>query len=464
MKAMSAEKIAEIISGTYVGPAGIVVEGNCQFDSRVISKGDLFIALQGEAHDGHDFAADAFSRGARIAIVTRPVDGPHIIVANVIESIGALARHIRTELKDLVVVAITGSQGKTTTKDILATILSQVGPTIAPQGSYNNDLGVPVTLLRCDEGTRFCIVEMGARHIGDIARLVEIAQPNVGAVLRVGTAHLGEFGSREMIAAAKSEIVRGLHAGATAVLGTYDEFTPQMASGLALRTITFGESSHCDVRAADIEIRGGYPHFDLVTPDGREPVELHLLGAHQISNALAAAAIAHALGIATGQIATALSMHEPTSKWRMELHEGNGELLINDAYNANPESMEAALRTLVLLTQERGGRSWAFLGTMHELGANSAKLHREVGQLAAKLGVDHIVAIANRELITIEDPGESTLHFFEKPRDVERLFEQFDEGDVILVKASRAEHLEEVADSIIRRWNADDQNEKESTQ
>lgn len=452
-------KIAEIMGGTYNGDKDLEVSGEFVFDSRLASKGSVFIALKGEVRDGHEFVPVALENGAVLSIVTKSVSGNHIIVADVLDAIAMFAKFFRGECKSLKVVAITGSQGKTTTKDMLNSILTAQGETVAPVGSYNNDIGVPVTLLRCTAKTQFVILEMGARHEGDIARLTEIANPDVGVVLKVGSAHLGEFGSREGIARTKGELIRGLNPNAVAVLGTYDEFTPKMADALANRKLLFGESSQCAVRAADIEMHGGFASFDLVTPEGRERVELQVLGAHQISNALAAAAAAVALGVPTRDIASALSMHQSASKWRMELIELDGLTLINDSYNANPESMAAALRTLTLLTQERGGNSWAFLGKMHELGAESSKLHREVGALARELRVDHLVAIGEQDLI--DGLGnEITTHFFANPEVASEILPEFAPGDVVLVKASRAEHLELIAEKIKTYWSAQREGEE----
>lgn len=454
-----ARKIAEIMGGTYKGDNDLEVSGEFVFDSRLASKGSVFIALRGEVRDGHEFVPAALENGAVLSIVTKSVSGNHIIVADVLDAVAKFAKFIRGGCKALKVVAITGSQGKTTTKDMLNSILTAQGETVAPVGSYNNDIGVPVTLLRCTAKTQFVILEMGARHEGDIARLTEIANPDVGVVLKVGSAHLGEFGSREGIARTKGELIRGLNPSAVAVLGTYDEFTPKMADALANRKLLFGESSQCAVRAADIEMHGGFASFDLVTPEGRERVELQVLGAHQISNALAAAAAAVALGVPTRDIASALSMHQSASKWRMELIELDGLTLINDSYNANPESMVAALRTLTLLTQERGGNSWAFLGKMHELGAESSKLHREVGALARELRVDHLVAIGERDLI--DGLGnEITTHFFANPEVASEILPELAPGDVVLVKASRAEHLELIAEKIKNYWSAQREGEE----
>ena len=450
---MTAIEIARIMGGEYYGDADLLVDGEFQFDSREVKPGSVFLALKGESRDGHEFVESALKNGASLSIVTRTVSGNHVVVKDVLQAIAKLAAEVRIRLRDLKVIAITGSQGKTTTKDMLQSILSGQGESIAPIGSYNNDIGVPITLLRCKESTKFCILEMGARHLGDIARLTDLATPDVGVVLKVGTAHLGEFGSREKIAETKGELIRGLGSGATAVLGTYDEFTPKMNENSKVNTLTFGENSGCSVRAADLELHGGFPAFDLVTPEGREHVELQLLGVHQVPNALAAAAAALAVRVSTADIAAALSTHQSASKWRMELMELSGLTLINDSYNANPESMSAALRTLALLTQERGGNSWAFLAKMHELGNESDQLHRQVGLLSGELGIDHLVIIGERSYISNEIDPSTTIHFYPEREGAFELFQQFDSGDVVLVKASRAEHLEVIAEQIVENWN-----------
>jgi UDP-N-acetylmuramoyl-tripeptide--D-alanyl-D-alanine ligase len=268
----------------------------------------------------------------------------------------------------------------------------------------------------------------------------------VGVVLKVGSAHIAEFGSVENIAKAKAELIQSLPSDGIAVLGLYDDFTPKMAEGFAGRVITFGENPDADVRAADIEIREGCPHFDLVNGEGRVSVGLRLVGAQQISNALAAAAVATALGISNDHIATALSTSVIRSKWRMELHELPGLLIINDAYNANPDSMEAALFSLRLFAQERGGSAWAFLGKMHELGASSNSAHEKIGTLARDLAIDHLVAIN-------ADYGDGSIKF-ENWELALSLINEFTPGDVVLVKASRAEGLEKLADALIQGWES----------
>lgn len=445
---MEFSELAKIVHGELFGAGKLLEDAEFHFDSRQVKPGDVFLALQGESADGHEYISDALANGAVLAIVNKSVAGPHIIVKDVMHAIAILANHVRKQLTALKVIGITGSQGKTTTKDMLNSILQRSGETVAARGSFNNDLGVPLTLLRATPKTKYCIVEMGARHGGDILTLTKIAVPDVGAVLKVGNAHLGEFGSREKIAATKGELIAGLQPGATAILGTYDEFTPQMRFAVGVKKLTFGERSDCDVRAADIELRGGYAHFDLVTPDGREPVELRVLGVHQVPNALAAAAIAYSLEISTANIAVALSLHESASKWRMELKEISEVLLINDSYNANPESMAAAVQTLVLLTQEKGGRSWAFLATMHELGDETTQLHEAIGKLCGELGIDHLVSIGNKDYLAGLASSATESHYFEKVEDTFSLIPRLEPGDVVLVKASRAEHLEVLAERI----------------
>ncbi|MDP4751488.1 MAG: UDP-N-acetylmuramoyl-tripeptide--D-alanyl-D-alanine ligase [Candidatus Nanopelagicales bacterium] len=440
--------MAQIMGGRAHGDVELSNQAQFHFDSREVRAGDIFLALKGERADGHDYVADAISSGAALSIVSQAVSSPHILVGDVLVAIAKLASHVRGELKDLKVIGITGSQGKTTTKDLLFSILSNEGETIASLASFNNELGVPLTLLRCTDKSKYCILEMGARKSGDIAALTSLANPDVGAVLKVGNAHLGQFGSQEMIAKTKGELIAGLKSGAVAVLGTYDSFTPEMASAKGVMRVTFGDSAKCDIRAADIEARGGFAHFDLVIGSDRHAVELQILGLHQISNALAAAAIASSLGVSVNRIASTLSNHAPLSKWRMELDEANGLTLINDSYNANPESMEAALKVLSLLAQERGGRSWAFLGLMHELGEASDQMHEEIGVIAQNLGIDYLVAINSKSYLKQINPSIVTARHFDNWKESLSLFSEFNPGDVILVKASRAEGLEELASAI----------------
>ena len=289
--------------------------------------------------------------------------------------------------------------------------------------------------------------------MGDIAALCEIAKPNIGVVLRVAAAHLGEFGSLEKIAQTKSEMIEGLKGKGVAVLGTYDPYTPKMSAKHAGLVITFGEKSENPIRATEIELRGGCAHFDLVTPGGRSPVALRLVGLHQVANALAAAAVAHILGFSTDEIANSLSLADSQAKWRMEIHQLPELTLINDAYNASPDSMEAALRTLAYFSQERGGESWAFLGKMAELGESSPQEHEKIGTLASELGIDHLIAIASPEFAgTVGGETGMSIHLCTDKSEALKLIEFINPGDVVLCKGSRSAGLEEVADEIIVQW------------
>ena len=454
MISLAATKIAEIVEGKLYGE-DISVTAAPVFNSTQATAGSIFLALKGPARDGHDFVSDAFAHGAVLALTTSQVSQRCIVVDDVTKALGMLAAFVRAELKNLKVIAITGSQGKTTTKDLLSHLLSSQGSTVAPQGNFNNEIGAPLTILECTQQTKFCIVEMGARHIGDIAALCQMAKPDIGVVLKVGRAHVGEFGSQEAIAKAKSEMISSLQPTSLAILGGYDEFTPKMAALHKGKTVVFGEKSSFEVRATDIEVREGRAHFDLVTPQGRAAVGLQVVGLHQIANALAVAAIAEGLGFNLDLIAQSLSMAKISSKWRMEIHEFDGKVLINDCYNASPESMEAALRSLILFAQERGGEAWAFLGKMHELGESSASDHARIGTLAQELGVDHLVCIGApeyaRDNVVKDEAAESmSVHYCADIEQAQSLSLIINAGDVALIKASRSEHLELLSDYILK--------------
>ena len=448
MITLTAGEIALLLGGEIHCDKDLLVSQPPVFDSRKAIPGSIFLALKGDQFDGHDFAADAYRAGSVFSLTSRRIDGPCIVVKDVVQALSTLATFVRSRLENLTVIGITGSQGKTSTKDLLAHMLSAVGPTVSPLGSFNNDLGLPITLLECDERTRFCILEMGARHKGDIARLSLIAKPNIGVVLTVGSAHLGEFGSVEAIAQTKSELISSLDEKSIAVLGTYDLFTPEMAKLHKGRVIFFGNDQ--EVRAADVEIREGCPHFEIVTPSGRDAVGMRVVGAHQIANALAVAAVGTALELPIELIASSLSTAEIKSKWRMELHDIFGLLIINDAYNANPESMTAALRSLTLFAQERGGSSWAFLGKMHELGESTAIAHKKIGTLAQEIGIDHLVAIGAPEFGVSQ--GQMITHHYASIDECLSMTDHFSAGDVVLVKASRSEGFEVLAQKLESMW------------
>jgi len=451
----TAAELAKILSGKLENlSADTVIDQYPVINSANAKSGTFFVAFEGASVDGHSFAEDAIKSGAKFALVSKPVSAPSIVVADVSQALLTLAEFVRGRLPEMKVIGITGSQGKTTTKEFLYSILKSVGECVATEANFNTEIGVPLTLLRSKESTKFCIVEMGARHLGDIAKLTKISSPDVGVVLAVGSAHIGEFGSIEAIAKTKSELITNLSAGKSAVLGSYDSWTPKMAADLPLEVINFGESAM--VRAADIQLPGGYAHFELVTPNGRNPVSLQLLGEHQIPNALGAAAAAFALGISNEVIALGLTTTDLGSKWRMQIEELNGLKIINDYYNANPESMKAALKTLVLLSQENGGSSWAILGKMHELGAIEVEAHRQIAMYCEEIGVDHLLSVGT-DLYKFSK-NESNLknmvvHHCPNTDAVLELVSNFSHGDVLLLKASRSEKFEDLADLITNKWN-----------
>lgn len=452
MITMKASEIANVVDGKLLGD-DIEVTAPAFLSSQNCTEGSIFLAIKGENVDGHNFIADAFKHGAVVALTTSASDHRCVIVEDVTIAIGKLAHHVRNSLKSLHVIGITGSQGKTTTKELLASILSSRGATVSPQGNLNNELGVPITLLQCDSTTQYCVVEMGARHKGDIATLAAIAEPHIGVVLKVAAAHLGEFGSMENIAQAKGELIESLGDDGIAVLGQYDAYTPAMSSRHSGKILTFGENAKSDIRATDIELREGKAHFDLVTPEGRSTAALRLFGLHQIANALAAAAVAHALGFSTDQIAGALSTSEVSARWRMEVHELTDLVLINDAYNASPDSMAAALTILAHLSQERGGESWAFLGIMRELGESSVGEHQKIGTLALELGIDHLVAIDSPEYgLALPVDSLMELHNCSTQEEALEIARFINRGDVVLCKASRSEKLEVVAEELEKMW------------
>ncbi|RYI99010.1 MAG: UDP-N-acetylmuramoyl-tripeptide--D-alanyl-D-alanine ligase, partial [Actinomycetales bacterium] len=347
----------------------------------------------------------------------------------------------------------TGSQGKTGTKDYLAYVLSAAGPTVATVGSFNNELGFPLTVLRADLDTEFLVLEMGARGIGHIAYLCEIAPPRIAAVLNVGTAHVGEFGSREAIAQAKGELVEALDDTGTAVLNADDPLVAAMADRTSGQVVTFGTKEYADVRLAGVDLDDlGRASFTLSADATSADVSLAVTGAHQAHNAAAAAAVAIAEGMDLGSAAAALGRVTQVSRWRMELTElGDGRLLINDAYNANPESMRAALDALVAIAERRGGRAVAVLGEMRELGADSATAHADLGRDAAARGVAHLIGVGEVTLPMVEAaidhiPAASVP---DRAAALAWLRSHLRPHDVVLIKASRGDRLELLATSLI---------------
>ncbi|MDR7253863.1 UDP-N-acetylmuramoyl-tripeptide--D-alanyl-D-alanine ligase [Nocardioides sp. BE266] len=450
---MTLAEIAEVVGGVAHGDA--TVTGGAFLDTRTPEPGGLFVAIAGERVDGHDFAAAAGEAGAVAAIGSRPTDLPTVVVDDVTAALGRLARHVVDRLPDVVVLAMTGSQGKTGTKDYLAHVLSESGPTVATRGNFNNELGVPLTVLRATEETQYLVVEMGARGIGHIAELCAIAPPHVAAVLNVGTAHIGEFGSREAIAQAKGEIVEALDAEGTAVLNADDDLVAAMASRTGGTVVTFGGAG-ADVAVGEITSDDlGRLSFELRHRGSGATVHLAQIGAYQWRNAAAAAAMALSAGVDLDTVADALSDAVPASRWRMELHERpDGLVVVNDAYNANPESMKAALETLAGIGARSGRRTVAVLGEMLELGEGAAAAHGSVGEYAASAGVDVVLTVgpaAGAIATGFEAAGTAGVAITTAGRDAasEWLRHNVSAADVVLVKASRGAALEVIADELL---------------
>lgn len=391
--------VADITGGCLHGcsPAEadeIVVDGPVVTDSREAGPGSLYVARIGESADGHDFVPGAAQRGAVAALTTRGVDGlPCVVVDDEQAGFVALARHLVDSRPDLTVIGITGSSGKTSTKDLLGSVLSVDGETVAPVGSYNSEVGVPLTVCRITPTTRHLVVEMGARGIGHVDYLTRIAPPRIGIVLNVGHAHVGEFGSVDAIAQAKGELPASLPADGVAVLNADDPLVAAMADRTPAQVVLVGESEAAHVRATEVTLDElGAPSFTVQAPFGSARVRLSLVGRHHVGNALAVIAAAHAAGVTLEQIVPALAQARPVSRWRMEVtRREDGVVVVNDAYNANPDSMAAALRSVAGMATT--GRRWAVLGAMLELGDDSAQLHARVGSVAAELGFDEILVV-----------------------------------------------------------------------
>ena len=493
---MTLARIAEVVGGTLhdVDDPSTEVTGTVEFDSRRIGPGGLFLALPGARSDGHDHAAAAVAAGAVAVLAARPVGVPAIVVppvpqtetnslafehdtdgsgAAVLAALGRLARAVVDDLTatGLTVVGVTGSAGKTSTKDLLAAVLAPLGEVVAPPGSFNNELGHPWTALRATRATRYLVLEMSARGPGHIAALAAVAPPRIGAVLNVGTAHLGEFGSQEVIAQTKGELVESLPSaadGGVAILNADDPLVVKMASRTNARVVFVGSTPAATVRAENVHLDdSARASFTLVVTDpdaegGRRSADVTLAvhGEHHVGNALTAAATALECGATLEQIAAALGGAAPVSAHRMAVRtRADGVTVIDDAYNANPDSMRAALKALV--TMARAGdtprRTFAVLGEMGELGDDSVVEHDRIGRLAVRLDVTRIIAVgATRPVrglfqgaVMEGSWGEEASHVPDADAAIALLEDELEPGDVVLVKASQSVGLWSVADAVL---------------
>ena len=457
---LTLREIAAAVGGTVDGDPEVVVDGPAFVDSRSPVPGGLFVAVVGEHVDGHEYAAGAHEAGAAAVLGTRPTGVPAVLVGDPVAALGLLARHVLDAL-DVTVLALTGSQGKTGTKDYLAQVLGTAGPMVATAHNFNNELGVPLTVLRADATTAYLVVEMGARGVGHISYLCRIAPPRVGAVLNVGTAHLGEFGSREAIAATKAELPQAVPASGVVILNADDPVVAAMAEKTAARVVRVGRSPGSDVWADDVVLDDlARAHFTMHVADAQTDVTLAVHGDHQVSNALSAAAVALECGADLEQVAGALAAAGPVSRHRMQVvTRGDGVTVINDAYNANPDSMRAGLKALAWMSKEgrtTGAdqrRSWAVLGEMAELGDEAIAEHDSIGRLAVRLDVSRLVVVGTGRSMSAMHHGavmegswgsESTV-VADAEAALELLRGELREGDVVLVKASKVAGLAALA-------------------
>ncbi|WP_193104240.1 UDP-N-acetylmuramoyl-tripeptide--D-alanyl-D-alanine ligase [Brachybacterium sp. FME24] len=471
MLQITAREIAGLIGGRLVGGATgeELVTGTARIDSRDVLAGDLFAAFVGEHADGHDYVATARRAGAALSLVSRDLGAPAVLVDDVRGALWDLARaqlaQARQHNSGLVVFAITGSAGKTGAKDLLGTILRAQGETIAPVGSFNNELGLPLTVLRVNAATRYLVLEMGARGIGHIAQLTDIARPDVSLVLNVGSAHLGEFGSADAIAQAKGELVDALEPTGRAILNAEDRLVAAMGTRSAAPVVTWGFTTG-DLRGEDLDLDDdARVSFTLAVPEGlttlqgaaipagRFPVRPDLLGEHQGGNVLAALAAALSAGVDPAAATSALDGAKLASGQRMEALRAHDVLIINDAYNANPDSMRQALKTLAHLG--RGHRTIAVLGEMLEMGPDSIRLHDEIGRLAVRLNISQLYVVGDGAApihhgASLEGSFGGESEYVDTVDEVIAVLERtVAPGDVVLLKSSRDAGLRQIAGPLV---------------
>jgi len=495
MIALTLTQIAEIVGGRLADisaeqAARTTVTGTVEFDSRRITAGSLFLALPGARSDGHDHAASAVAAGAVAVLAARPVGVPAIVVepvasdsrsgalehddaagsgAAVLAALAKLAAAVAATLvaQGLTIVGITGSSGKTSTKDLIAAVLAPLGEVVAPPGSFNNELGHPWTVLRADENTDFLVLELSARHRGNIAALAAIAPPQVAVVLNVGTAHLGEFGSREAIAETKAELAQAVPASGVVILNVDDAAVAAMADKTVARVVRVSRAAPTDVWAGPVALDElARPRFTLHAGRVETELQLGVSGDHQVGNALCAAAVALECGATPQQVAAALAGAGPVSQHRMHVTtRADGVTVIDDAYNANPDSMRAALQALAWIARgEEPGtkrRSWAVLGEMAELGEDAISEHDRIGRLAVRLDVSRLVVVGvGRSMGAMhhgavmegswgaqgDNRGASTVP--DADAALALLRAELRPGDVVLVKASNSAGLTALADAL----------------
>lgn len=465
MIALSLSELAALVGGdlhpTEQATAETVVSGAVDTDSRNIGPGGVFVAKPGEVTDGHRFVGAALGNGAAVALVERPVDEPiaQIVVPDVVDALADLARAVVARVRAagrLRIVGVTGSNGKTTTKNFLARILSDEGETVAPIASYNNEVGAPLTMLRVTDDTAFLVCEFGASAPGEIARLAGLVEPDVVIELMVGLAHAGGFGGIEETARAKAELLAAARSGGTAVLNLDDPRVAGMreaATGHGLEVVGFGQTLAAEIRAEDVEVTAEGTSCTVVIGDRRLPLRLQVLGAHHVGNALAAIAATRALGVNPVDAIARLETVEIAERWRMQPMGNDDVRIINDAYNASPDSMAAALRTLAQITGPEE-RTVAVLGAMSELGESAGEEHDRIGLLAVRLNIQRIVVVgddARRLFLAAVGEGSwdgEAVHLPDADAAYDYLMGELRTGDRVLVKSSNSAGLRVLGDRL----------------
>lgn len=462
MIALTVEQIAKAIGAQIIGDASVTVTGSVETDSRLVAKGSLFVAKPGEETDGHLFASKAESAGAVAVICEREIDDisiPQLVVKNAVIALGDLARFVLSEIRKqttLKVIGITGSNGKTTTKNMLREVLSTSGKTIAPIESYNNQVGAPYSILQADLETKFLVVELGAGGPGSIDYLAQICKPDIGVVLKVGLAHVGEFGGIDTTAKIKGELVSALGKDAIAVLNADDGLVAEMAGLTQAKKVWFGTSGETEYQATDQVVSISGTSFNFHAPDKSVvPVKLQILGEHHVMNALAALTVADLLHVPRSTAIAALEAMPLAERWRMQVtNRADGVTIINDAYNASPDSVKAALQTLAQLGRS-GRRTIAVLGEMAELGTASREQHDAIGRIVVRLNIDQLIVVgAAAKLIHMGAEQEGSWDGESK------FFESIDEalayvrgmlraGDLVLVKSSKSANLRHLGDDLM---------------
>lgn len=454
-------EVAEFVGGRLIGEDSVVF-GSVETDSRLVASGSLFVAKPGEVTDGHNFLDSAKNLGAIGAIVERAhpeVDMPQILVDDSVEALGLLAKSVLAKVRasgDLKVIGITGSNGKTSTKNMLCAVLSEFGNTVAPIESFNNEVGLPISVLKIDEKTKYLVAELGAGGVGSISYLADITKPDIGIVLKVGLAHAGAFGGIEVTAKIKSELVSALGPKSAFIFNCDDAAVVAMKGLTEAKKVSFGTNREAEVYFDNVELGLGGTSADIHFADGQiARLKLQILGEHQMMNAAAAIAVAEELGLPRYQVIKALSELPLAERWRMQLtNRSDGISIINDAYNASPESMKAALQTLAHLGKA-GRRTIAVLGEMAELGEFSRDAHDQVGRLVVRYNIDRLVVVGSgAKLIHMGAmfegswDGES-IYFDSSSEALDYIRGMLVSGDIVLVKSSKSANLRHLGDDLL---------------